>query len=135
MNQNPFQSPTTEQPHISWTRTVQHEKYCPQKASIHFRLPVGMLLSDGYLLARAIVDSELGLIPDHAERASELCLIAFGQPLAYFAEQPKLQQPPEQPGTTARKQQLEEEYESNFHSDNDSDVFDMHSLDDFNPHY
>ena len=48
--------------YVEWSRTYSHEKYAPEKADIGFILPKGIALPDGFLLARGIVNAQLGLL-------------------------------------------------------------------------
>jgi hypothetical protein len=70
--------------YIEYSRTYQHIKYSPEKVSVGFILPKGVKLSDGHLLARGIVNAQLGLPVDQPRRVNELALLVFSQPLKDF---------------------------------------------------
>lgn len=70
--------------YVEYSRTYSHVKYAPAKHSIGFILPKGVLLSDGYLLARAIVNAQLGLEVKEAKKADALCQLVFDQKLIEF---------------------------------------------------
>lgn len=76
---------------IEYSRTYSHVKYAPERASIGFVLPEGMQLSDGYLLAEAIVNARLGLLVSEASRCNDLCQQVFNEPLKSFAKQGPLE--------------------------------------------
>lgn len=83
--------------YIEYSRTHSHVKYAPEKLSIGFVLPKGISLSDGYFLARAIVNAQLGLKVGGIRKADELCQTVFGQSIEDFAHAApprKVMQPP-----------------------------------------
>ncbi len=70
--------------YVEYSYTHQFKQYHPVKASIGFIVPKGVAISDGYLLARAIVHTQIGLPVDRPKRADELCLEVFKEPLRNF---------------------------------------------------
>lgn len=73
--------------YIEWSRTYSHVKFQPIKAHIGFVLPKEISLPDGYLLARGIVDAQLGLGVKKPRRVEELCRKVFGCELIDLMEE------------------------------------------------
>jgi hypothetical protein len=67
--------------YVEYSRTYSHIKFAPEKVSIGFVIPKGISLSDGYVLAKAIVNGQLGLEINQPKRADMLCREVFDQPL------------------------------------------------------
>lgn len=75
--------------YVEYSRTYSHIKFQPIKGHVGFVLPKGVLLSDGYLLARAIVNMQLGLTVKDAKKADALCQMIFDEPLVAFYVEPE----------------------------------------------
>jgi hypothetical protein len=63
--------------YVEYSRTHSHKKFAPEKAHIGFVLPKGLSLPDGYLLAKGIVNAQLGLDVHLPAKVNTLCQLVF----------------------------------------------------------
>ena len=69
--------------YISFSRT-RCKNYQSKRAEIGFVLPKDIAASEGYQLAQAVVNLQLGVRVDNWKRMDELCNAVLGEPLSRF---------------------------------------------------